>query len=110
MLDAEPDVATAGPENGADHHRSGGARLGDRAGRSGGGNGVAGGGGGLRVSVLVLGSLVSAFGLVVPERGAKALLGSGGSGSAVHRCGGEEARREESTEGVDLFHNGCRSK
>ena len=102
MLDAEPDMAAAGPEDGPDNHGSGGARVDKRSSSRccGGGvgrNGVVGAGG---VLVLALGFWVN----VVPEGGAKASLGGGGSG--VRGCGGKEARREESTESVGLGHCG----
>lgn len=108
MLDAEPNVAAAGPEDGSDHHAPGGPRLGKRSSssRCGGGagrNGVVGGGG---VLVLALGFWVSILWEVVPERGAKASLGGGGGGGGVRGYGGEEARREESTKGVGLGHCG----
>jgi len=107
VLDAKPDVASARTEDGAKNHRLGGSRLGETDGA---GYGfVAGSGGrGLGVLVLVLdGFLVGVIvgevvGNVVSKRSAKAFLGGGGS--FCGGCGGgEEARREESTEGVDFL-------
>lgn len=107
MLDAEPDVAAAGPEDGSDHHGPGGARLCRRSSstRCGGAGRIGVVGGGV-VLVLALGFWVSVLWEVVPERGAKASLGGGGGVRGYHG-GGEEARREESTDqGVDLGHCG----
>nr|CAN73413.1 hypothetical protein VITISV_024378 [Vitis vinifera] len=77
VLDAEPDVAAAVSEDGADDHCLGGAS------------------GGL-VGVVVLD--------VVSERGAEAFLGRGNGGGGRYGGGGGEAREYASTESVDLGH------
>lgn len=99
VLDAEPDVAPAVAEDGADDHGLGRAR-----------GGVVGVGGdafvvGVDGVLVVIGVILEVVVLnVVPERGAEAFLGGGNGGGGGGGGGGGEARENASTESVDLGH------